>query len=433
MTMTYPPHVPEPSPPIHGPLLARQDGVALVTVVFLTAVILTLIVMGSRETQIELRIAHNALQAEQALNAAEAGLNHAYGLIKDTNVNGFNDELSNGGTGGVLASLGSYTTLAGVSYRFAALGGGANDGYYVKVIDNYDETTGADDPTDDKDNVITIISRGRVGSAERIVAATLKGDTLFPSLIFGKLFVSLGGSNTFTDSFDSRVAPYSAATAGSNGSLFSNGDISANSGKITVKGNATASGTVSGGTVTGTITNGAPPLTFPSIAPCGPPYSTGAGLAGPPKDFKYDAATGALQVTGTINLAPGTYCFGSIAEASKGQITANGPVIIFITGDLSLGGGGIVNATQIPSNLLVLSSYVSTGDGITLGGGSDLYAGIYAPDCGIKLTGGADIFGSLIGRTFSMQGGAGMHYDEALGKVTFGFTSLYNWHEERSS
>jgi hypothetical protein len=432
--MTYPAHLSRPSASIDRPLLSRQDGAALVTVMFLAAVVLTLIVMGSRQTQIELRIAHNELLRERALNVAEAGLNHAFSLIQRS-ATGLNDDLGHGGTDGALTSLGNPATLSGVMYRFAAFGGGPGDGYYVKVADNYDEKTGADDPTQDQDNVITIISRGRVGDAERVVAATMKGQSVFPSIIFGKRFVSMSSSGTFTDSYNSSVAAYSKATASKNGSLFSNGDIYLNNAKVVVNGDTTAAGTVdtSGGTVTGTITEGAPPLSFPPVPICGPPYSDGSGIVGAKGDFSYDPATGVLHIKGSPTILAGTYCFSSITQASGGLLTVIGPTSVYVTGSVDISGGGISNNTGIPGNFLLLSSFVSAGNGVTVSGGSDAYMAIYAPDCGIKLSGGTDLYGSLIGASFSMTGNTGMHYDEALVNILLGNCTLSKWHEVRNS
>src|ERR1043166_5701558 len=154
--------------------LRRQDGSALIVVLLLVAVMLALGAFGSRGGQIELRIAHNELVTKQALDTAEAGLYHAFNVLR-TDVDGYNSELSSGGTGGVLASIGSVVALDGTSYRFRAFGGGTSDGYYVRVADNFDETSGADNPTTDKDGRIRIISRGRVGGAERVIEALLSG------------------------------------------------------------------------------------------------------------------------------------------------------------------------------------------------------------------------------------------------------------------
>lgn len=154
---------------IDSHVVTQENGSALISVMLLTAVLLALGAFASRSAQIELRIANNDMCAKKALSAADAGSNHAYALIRNAAGASYDDELSNDGTGGALAGLGALVSLDGVKYRFVSFGGATGDGYYVRVVDNYDEPTGPNDPTHDRDARIKIISRGRVGGAERIV------------------------------------------------------------------------------------------------------------------------------------------------------------------------------------------------------------------------------------------------------------------------
>src|SRR5262245_4647336 len=103
--------------------LATEQGTAMIAILLLIAVMLALGAFGARSAQIELKIASNEVNAKKALDAAEAGLNHAFNLIKTNGGTSYNDELSSGGTSGALAGLGTLTTLNGVSYRFRSFGG----------------------------------------------------------------------------------------------------------------------------------------------------------------------------------------------------------------------------------------------------------------------------------------------------------------------
>ena len=309
----------------------RQDGVALVLVLLVIAVLALLGIAGTRSAQTELQMGQKDVVGRQALSVAEAGINHAYSLISANVASrpnppsacdtcwGFDSELSSGGTGGALASLGATATLSGQSYRFRSFGGGTADGYYVQAVDNYDETSGANNATTDRDARIYLVSRGHVGSAERIVTALVTGVPMFPVGVFGKTSVTFSGGATM-DGFDSRDGAYSAATAG-NTAVRSDGNISLSGTNTVVKGDATASGTVSiggGGGVTGTVTNGAPAVTFPPVPACGPPYSGSTGISG--TYYTYDPSTGVLTTdshnTGTVTLVGGTYCFKSITLQS---------------------------------------------------------------------------------------------------------------------
>ena len=76
-----------------------------------------------------------------------------------------------------------------------------------------------------------------------------------PGAFFGEEGVTLGGG-MITNSFDSRVEPYSSATASSRGNVRSNGNVEVSS--AIVNGDATASGLVNvsnGSAVTGTLTD----------------------------------------------------------------------------------------------------------------------------------------------------------------------------------
>src|SRR6185503_14884495 len=158
--------------------LGNERGAALFVVLLLTALLFSLGVFGTRSGQIELMIAGNDLRAKSALEAAEAGINHALGLIREPGADGaneaadgFDDELAGGGA---MAELGETRTLGGESYRYATFGDRAGDGYFVRAIDNFDEPAGVDDPTRDRDRRIVLVSRGRAGPAERVIHAVLE-------------------------------------------------------------------------------------------------------------------------------------------------------------------------------------------------------------------------------------------------------------------
>jgi hypothetical protein len=416
-------------------LLHQQEGTALVVVLLVVGIFMFLGAFGSYTTRNELAMARADQNAKQALAYAEAGIHHAWNLLKADAADGFNDELSSGGTGGGLGSLGISTTLEGDTYRFYHLGTEADDGYYVRVEDNFDETSGANNPAADIDSKIKIISWGIVGKAERVVEVTVGGSSKFSMALFGKLFITLSGGSV-TDSFDSSVGAYNAGTAGSEGHVRSNGDISLSGGATHVKGNATAGGTVSasgGSSVTGTTTNNAPPITFPSVPVCSP-YSSGTGISWVGSG-SYDFTTGVLKGSGgaNITLANGTYCFYSITLSGGSMLTINGPVKIYLQAKSVLSGGSIANTTHLASNLQIFSSYNNNTDknGIVLSGGSGAYMVLYAPDTGITFSGGSEVYGSYIAANVTNSGGSDVHYDKALQNLPGDGVQLSNWHEIR--
>lgn len=423
--------------------LGDESGMVLVVIVLMIALMLSLGAAGTRTAQIELRIASNDLMSKQALEIAEAGWNHAYGLIQQENAltrlngaaNGFDDELSAGGTGGTLAALGSLRTLSdGNSYRFAQTSGqaSADDGYYVRIVDNQDETAGMNDPTVDVDNQIHIVSRGRVGSAERVIETVVERDATAPCVLCGNtdfllpvLDVALGPVIT-TDSFDSRIGPYDPAAALSNGHVVSNGDISligALGSGITLNGNVTASRSILEllqVDVTGSTTANAPPTAFAPVLPCGPPFPPNTGMSG--SGYVYDRALGTLvgAVNSVIDFAPGEYCFSAIVMAGGSTLRVSGPTRISTTLPSTL--VGIVNTTGVASNLRFESSVTSpipilpiVPALLIVGVGGNISMVINAPNAVVGFAGvTTNFFGQIIGGMIPSLLIAELHYDESL-------------------
>src|SRR2546422_8025057 len=86
-------------------------------------------------------------------------------------------------------------------------------------------STGANNPAFDRDTKIYLVSRGRVGGAERVVTALVSGNSLFPYGIFSKTNINLSGGSS-TDSYDSRDGSYSAPSASTRGNVRADGNSS---------------------------------------------------------------------------------------------------------------------------------------------------------------------------------------------------------------
>jgi PilX N-terminal len=441
------------------PARSDETGAALLIVILLIALMLSLGAVSSRTSQIELRIAANDVMNKQAFESAEAGLNHAFALLKledaerlNEAADGFDDELSAGGVGGALAALGDVHVLEdGQPYRFAQLSGqSGSDGYYVRMVDNHDERSGADVPTADCDDTVHLISRGRVGSAERMLDSTVRRDVTAPCVLCGSIDLPILpldialAAGVKTDSFDSRDGPYDAATAGSHGHVFSNGDITLTGAlllPVTVKGNVTASRTIvtvaPPVTVTGTKTQNAPPAAFPPVLPCGPPYPPNDGISG---GF-YNRATGVLVNVGlndVIDLAPGDYCFSAITMGGASTLRVSGPTHIHLTAPSVF--VGVINTTGAAANLRVSSSVVSPLPVLPgaipaiafAGAGGQVAMAIDAPQGLVGLAGVADFYGQVIGGVLPDVGlplPLRLHYDDALdnpGIYRIGWRELRN-------
>jgi hypothetical protein len=233
-----------------------------------------------------------------------------------------------------------------------------------------------------------------------------------------------------TDSFDSGAAAYNPAEARGNGHVRSNGDVLLSESGTEVRGNAVAGGIVAtsgGATVGGIIANGSEPYPFPTMTPCGPPYSQGAGILG----GTYDPITGRLQGTASdgIMLAAGSYCFSSVHLSDTSTLNVSGPVVVSVTSASTFTGGGIVNTTGKAENLKIFSSFASSTPGITVAGGGMPYLTIYAPASGVEILGSGDFYGSIVGKVVASVGGARFHYDEQLAANEDGKVEIVLWKE----
>lgn len=250
-------------------------------------------------------------------------------------------------------------------------------------------------------------------------------------------------------------------------------DVSLGS-SVTVTGNIISGGTVvvnsvtnpdgqSGGNGTGTTSQVSGTITHDTasaqvnLAPlpnCGPPYTdltgkvtqypqnadhtcnwTGTPIAA---TWKYGGTTGCgnCGVTGSkagelvagggacIALAPTLtgpgYCLGNVTFSGGTWLEVTDRTIMTVDGVFTLSGGGFANTTQLAQNFQLISTYgndpsTETKTGVTLSGGSDMYATIYAPTTMAVVSGGGDLYGGVMANKVSFTGGSGVYYDEYLG------------------
>lgn len=388
-----------------------ERGIVLVMVLLIMGLLSAVAAGTLLSGQIDLRISANLKTRTQAFYIAEAGLHRAWQEMADGD--GTDDFVAVFSAQGA-TTLFNNTSFSGGSYAVTARALSGSNPKRIKVT-----STGclpAGDPCSS-------------GSSKVVTEAQFKRASLFPCAVCGKDSVSLSGGAK-TDSFDSRVAPYDALTAGSDGDVRSNGAIVLSGNTTQIRGDATAGGAVSihgGATVTGTVTNNVPLREFPSVTPCGPPFSSGSGITG----GSYSSITGELRGTGgdAIVLADGTYCFSSVTLGGGSTLTVNGPVTINVTADSDFTGGGVTNTTTIAENFKILSSLASSSQGIRVSGGGQAYMVIYAPDGRLKVVGGGDIFGSVVGKIVESAGGVRFHYDKRLEDNQDGGVVMLTWVE----
>jgi hypothetical protein len=281
-----------------------------------------------------------------------------------------------------------------------------------------------------------VLSTGSISSQGQTVLEALFGNNAsYPCVICSKGNVTLTGTST-TDSFDSTLGAYASQPQGNEGSVDADGNVVLNGGGVVVHGNAAAGGTVSGsGTVTGASTNGAPLQYFPPVVACGS-YSSGSGISISGGSASYNATTGDLTSAGsgkaTVTLASGTYCLHSVQLNAQSVLQVNitgGPVRLYLTADSNLGGQAIENDTGAAENFQIFSSLASATQGITLAGGPAAAVAVYAPNAQVQLSGGSNLYGSIVGGSVTLNGNTNFHYDKALTHLPNAGLGLVAWRQ----
>jgi len=485
-------------------LLGDQRGMALALALLGVVSISLLAGSGAFSAKTDAQISRNDQLGKRALANANAGVNHVISLLKnDTSgaANGFNDELSSSGTGGVLASQGTAANLVSLSettnqptsqaYKFISFGGGASDGYYVRIFDDADETP--NDTTKDVDNKVRIESVGMVGTSKRIVRAEITSTTssTFAGALFGKQWVHFD-SNINIDSYNSTSGSYGGSNVNYKGDVGTNGTTSAvldanNSGTIkgsewvgpgaNIAGNtvitANASGRIaSSATVTNSKKNLSATRTFTTpVAPVTSSYTLGTqssikvesgttSYSWPPSgktgvqistELNIKAATVTITATsdlvifvpkismndkGILNFANGSYNVTVVTDELDGcgglSILKTGTgSVTFYAGKINLDSAFYINTTTMDPTKFTFN-YTGTTSGTNRTRGEGTMYGLWnAPTSAVEFDSNLKLYGAVIGDTIKTNGAADVHYDEAFGTggSTVSCCTITAWNE----
>jgi hypothetical protein len=236
----------------------------------------------------------------------------------------------------------------------------------------------------------------------------------------GILYLTNGG---VFDSFDSDLGPYSPLTADTIANVWANGDMTVT--KTTVKGSATAAGTITLGTngvVTGGTSSAATPLTPMDIIPCpAGGFTPTVKVPGGP-GISYSSSTGVVTVSGgaTLTLTDTSYFFSSIVLTGNSKLVfpGNPRASVYLRDSLNAAAGMISNASTNAASL----SFASCGTSATpaywalSSGGTASYYSVYAPNHIVYETGAGDFYGAVIASIYYATGGGKFHYDAALAR-----------------
>lgn len=223
-----------------------------------------------------------------------------------------------------------------------------------------------------------------------------------------------------TDSYDSTVAPYDPANPRLHGDVCSNGEILV-SGSALIKGDAGPGPfdivDISGnGEVYGATSPAADYMNFPMPDLTDVSMTNNNGVIGMTDGGLDPFSRGGPQDLyvgnggDNLTLPPGEYYFTSIELRSQATITVTGPTTIYVSGDFNAGGGTIANLTNNPHNLQI----VSTGENVSLNGGTGFHGSVYAPSANISMLGNSQYFGKFVGETVEIGGNAMIHVDESV-------------------
>lgn len=124
------------------------------------------------------------------------------------------------------------------------------------------------------------------------------------------------------------------------------------------------------------------------------------------------------NVTGqdTLTLNGGTYYLTSAQLEGGAQIIVTAPTTFYIDGPADFSGGGIINATQDPGNLIIYS----TGPTLNISGGADFYGAVIAPNATVEFSGGSQIYGTVLAGFLWLRGDTAIHVDSDVVRDIFG-------------
>jgi hypothetical protein len=299
----------------------------------------------------------------------------------------------------------------------------------------------------------------------RRVEAIVRPVSQFDQAILAVGTLNLTDQDIVIDSFDSRDASkstnglYDAAKRQQNGDIATDGQI-LNAGNAHVYGDvSTNSGTATGvANVTGLQRNdfyydpipiSAP--SWPSVNPSPMVVNGTATLQG--SSIQGSAASryvlSGVSMSGTQTLTlngnpDGSPAYVEVYITGDVNVTGNAQIIIqpgvkakiWVAGNFTVAGNGVVNSDEHPGDLLFygITPSDNSSRSFQLGGNALLSAALYAPAYDVQINNGGtrgSVYGSFVGKTVTMNGVTDLHYDEALSTGgSIGGYRIVSWFED---
>lgn len=383
------------------------------------SIIIVLVVVATahyRRVNLETDDSARFVARERAFWYAESGINHALAQANAEDFSGWS---------------GTNTTK---TYKSSL-----ESGYYSVTADGVGTNT-------IKTRAIGYALAKGTGIQQRTIETTFRPAGPFDFGAFGKYSLHLD-SNALTDSYDSNEGAYNVDTAYANGDIGTNGVLLGIDSNAQINGNAsTGPGgevDISGNAVVnGHISNendyDIPPTEIPesveSLASSGA-YTGVSGANHIPANsiIKFDSLNMVSNSTITIGANSIIYITGDLAQASNTSIITEGPVEIYVDGDVDIRSNGIVNLTTVTTDLKIYGSGPNAKEDqvFNINSNSDFYGVIYAPEALVDLDSNADIFGAVVGGIIDIDANMRLHYDEALQDLLYtpGTFKIKYWNE----
>lgn len=367
-----------------------REGFVIPVVVFALAILGLLASVSLRTADDGRRAARALRESGAALYAAEAGMNLVRGTASDTFGTNLLDSIGKTLAAGDSADLGWLDLPGGTSYR--AVIQRVDDGGSVILM-----------------YLLSVEGRG-VGSSggQRSLAVTLRSQAIFENAMQAGNSISIGGGVV-------------------DGDVTANGDITFAGGAGSVDGDASAGGTVSHpGQVAGTVLEGTPPVTFPSVECPSTPF--GPGFQG--QGHTFDAVTGNQTIAGQqdATFSTGTYYFHDFTQSGQGDLVvpAGQSVQIYVSGTLSIQGSGFVNANNTSQSLQIWACGTDTSEW-AINAGGDVWMTLYAPNHVVNMNGQGNRTGAFVALDIVKQTSANVTYDQTLLSSVAAFPVLGSW------
>jgi len=125
---------------------------------------------------------------------------------------------------------------------------------------------------------------------------------------------------------------------------------------------------------------------------------------------------------------------GKMTTSGTGYITQDSTVhaTYYVDNDITVSGNGYDNESGVANNVII--NGVGTGHKATVSGNGATIGVLNAPGFDVTISGNGGMDGALVGSTLTISGGAGFHYDEALGtngtSSTIGNYAFASWFED---